>query len=820
MADADVAPDKIQKSNTDSSATRDVIASPSERWLDELLWSSTPPTEHLKKFQPRVKAIVPPSLIEGMARIDAVQVLGLPSNAEILGAEKIEPGTWRLAAENANTFLVIPSRDNEISAANLTIKIEGRETVDGDSISLLGGIQIELPVRHKGPLFADLPDMRQARERREAAAVAEQKAAVEKAEADKAAAEKAETDKAAAEKAEAEKVAADKAKAEKAATEKAAADLTAAEKAKAEKATAEKAEADKAAIIKAKAEKVPPKKPQRRAAVVLKPVDKPAPQPEPKSPAKPTRKAAVSWSKPPQPVKKPATTKPAEPVPATSAMPAAPAAPAVQSSVISVPETGTPESIITNMISLELGGAPEVGDPHFRVLVDGQQVLDGNIDWGLGLPASDDADSDICWQTREIPWDFSAGTSDVTGRLSNPDTIIVRYDKGAASEAAVGSLLIRSINVNGLRIDAEGPYASYPDDRAPWLGRSEHQSWCGDLVFNVAGALHGDPDFVTMVERDPSSDAAVDDDDTDKGQGPTPKEPRPLILRPAAADLSNRQVLAAFAALRRYIQAGIDEPDSNMQGMLDRLGFEKDDWSDLVVLAPDGNPVAIDDAPPPTIPDTEPDFDPSEVAQALADAGESPPIEETAPSVAAALSEDETVTPGITPIIIDDNRETLDSGRQIRDVFLAERLARASVLQTADHHRTLPEATSEESTETVAATAIPSSEGLRIRESFLTAWTIRAETYSLASSPEPEPQPKPIAAPIIDEAEVIAHLDRDAGQGIRQSFLTTQLKSALSLLHAGLSTAPETHSNATSPQRRTDGAAISSAFLENAIHHI
>ena len=52
------------------------------------------------------------------------------------------------------------------------------------------------------------------------------------------------------------------------------------------------------------------------------------------------------------------------------------------------------------LIRVELGSALEVGDLHFQLIVDGQQVLDDNVDWGMGLSISDSQDSGLCWQTR------------------------------------------------------------------------------------------------------------------------------------------------------------------------------------------------------------------------------------------------------------------------------------------------------------------------------------------------------------------------------------------------------------------------------------
>jgi len=751
MADADV------PANPDADAPADgAEATVSTRWLDGLLWDTPPDTGHLKKFQPRTQAAVPETLVQGFAHVESIDVLGLPAGAGVINATEVEPGTWRLNDNAGGRFAVQSARDAGADGpVKLTIKVTGAETEGDEVVSLLGSLDLELPKRHTGPLFRDLPDMVRAREReerqRQAAEEARQEA--ERLAAEEAAAQKA-AEEAAAEKA-AEEAAAEKA-AEEAAAQKAAEEKAARE---AEKKTAEARPqprpARRAAVTlqpvtkdepaRAPAAAKPATKPQRRAAVTLQPVE-PPPTPKPKAEEKPParrprRRAAVTLQpmepepERPQPQPKPAqlprrraavTLQPVEPE--------KPAAPKKSGATWSKPirrtpepaaepvETGEPALPHTESIGVELGGAPEVGDPHFRLLVDGRQVLDGNIDWGIGMPASDADSGELCWQMREIAWDFAGGA---------PDTIVLRFDDNGAGEAAEGTLLARAITVDGLSIDADGPYARYPDGRCPWAGRAERLSWHGDLVFNVAGARRGDPDYQPQErgEIEPSSAAAP---------APTakaiPKKP------PAAATGDDLNEFDEALADAREI---MEIADAAAQRVLSGV-------SDLILDVPEADP---------------------------ADA--------------------------IMPVEIPDDLVAIlmppPDGGEIRDVFLAERLARADAER---QQRAQPDE------EAPPLHRIAPEEGAQLREAFFTAWEIRADTRTDAQ-----------AVTVID---MPGKTERPAamtpGRAVGDEFLTGRLKTALQRLQAapkmpaGGDAAPPEQTGA-----RAEAAALSAAFLDETL---
>jgi len=775
MADADdpapPAPDATDNPGGGTEATA------SARWLGGLLWETPPATEHLKKFQPRTQAAVPDTLVEGFARVECIDVLGLPAGTSVINATEVEPGTWRLNDDAGGRFAVQSSRDAGADGpVNLTIKVTGAETEDGEVVSLLGSLDLELPKRHEGPLFRDLPDMVKAREReeRQRQAAEEARLKAERLAAEEAAAEKA-AEEAAAEKA-AEEAAAEKA-AEEAAAEKAA-EEAAGEKA-AEEAVAKKA-AEEAAAQKQAASAKPRQRSARRAAVTLQPVAKEEPAPAPPAPKpapKPQRRAAVTLQRTepepaPEPKKQPparrpqrraaVTLQPVEPKPEAEQKPEpkpAPSAPTKRRAAVTLKpvepeqpapkksgvtwskpirrtpepvaeppiletaepvETGEPALPHTDRIGVELGGAPEVGDPHFRLLVDGHQVLDGNIDWGIGMPASDTDNGELCWQTREIAWDFADGT---------PDTIVLRFDDNGAGQAAEGTLLARAIIVDGLSIDADGPYARYPEGRCPWAGRAERLSWHGDLVFNVAGARRGDPDYQPQEpeETDPAQAVAPE----------TPPEPAELQDEDPneAEELDDLDVALADA---REI---MDIADVAARRVLSGV-------SDLVLDEPGADPA---DA-----------ITPIEIPEDLAAILMPPP-----------------------------------DGGEIRDVFLAERLARSDAerLQAAAPEEEVP-----------PLHQISPEEGLQLREAFLTAWAIRADTRSEGVTV--------IGLP--DDA--VAPTAITSGRAVGDEFLTGRLKTALQFLQTA-SKAPAAAGEAPPQQSaaRAEAAALSRAFLDEAL---
>ncbi len=785
MADADV-PANPNSAVDDAEAP---LASPSARWLDTLLWDEPPETEHLKNYRARAQGTVPAALLQEFSSVQTVDVLGLTDGAELVNGTEIEPGTWRLSDNAEGQFAVIPGDASPTDGPiNLTIKVSGCETEGGEVVSLLGSIALSLPERRQGPLFANLPDMRRARERNERERQAAEDAAKE------AAAKQAE------EKEKQEKEAREKAAAEAAATQeppapvdtrpsdqtaqrrprrraavtlkptapapkpqqntatrrkparRAAVTLQPVEQSKPANAkdttehpkpAATKKPARRAAVTlkptasQAEAPKVAPKaapkavpkstgtttRPARRAAVTLKPVatdppapgktpaPQPEPQPEPPADRKTAAKSAVTWSKPVTRTVK-------------SAVPPA----SEKQGVIDTPETGAPPVSANDTISIELGGAPEVGDPHFRVLVDGRQVLDGNIDWGIGMPMSDPDDGELCWQTRNIAWDFSSTGSDAPNSPGAPDTIVLRFDNSAAGAPAAGTLLARSVTVDGLRIDADGPYASYPDGRCAWAGRAVRQSWHGDLVFNVAGARKGDPDFTPVATPPP-------DDDTST---PTATIDKPKATLSSAAD--TEEAAEALEPIERDNATASDDFD---------IAFS--DAEEIMAMA-------------------------AEAARRVIDGHE----------------DDIGVDAGITAIDLPDEAEPPNAGLQFREVFLAERLARANAkcAEPDQQHDSI-----------AATTAISAEEGQRIRESFLVAWAIRADALvgETSSTLVSEPDTATEGAP---------------GTAIAREFLTTRLKSALDLLNNGLSKPAGRGAHAEPTDIRTEAAAISAAFLE------
>jgi hypothetical protein len=398
---------------------------PSQRWLDATLWTSAPNTAHLRKFRPRTRAAVPAALLDGFEAVDTIRLSGLPAGAEVIGGDADGTGGWLLSSDAAKDFAVIPAPGNDAADAQITVEITGRENGGEDGVTLLGGLAVKLPATQIGPLFRDLPDIQKARARKDAA--------------------------------------------EKAAREGAAKE---AEKPKAPPpARAQKAEPKPVATLAPTRPAQPAPKPPAKLAfakpTAAKPAVTAAPKPQPKPEPKPAPKSA------PKPVQNPAPPKPT--------VAPRPAKPAAKPAVVRRPaKAPAPAPAPSGPILIELGGAPEVGDPHFRVFIDDEQVLDGNIDWGLGLPAAGEDADGICWQSREVPWDFTAGP---------PGEIVLRYDGGGPGESGAGTLMARAIDLGGVRIEADGPHAHRPDSDHAWAGRGNGRSWVGPLVFDVAVAL-------------------------------------------------------------------------------------------------------------------------------------------------------------------------------------------------------------------------------------------------------------------------------------------------------------------------------------------
>ena len=361
----------------------------------------------------------------------------------------------------------------------------------------------------------------------------------------------------------------------------------------------------------------------KRASIRLQPVKKPARKPATKPAVAGRQPEAVSEDKPepegtgpsPQPQAKekagasarlrPAIVRKADAPPVESAkrpetLPAAkPAAkpaskPAARKAgvVLTKPETSSRPTTPgdrrrpTGEIVVRLGGAPERGDPHYRIAIGGRQVASGNVDWALGLPAIEDGDDTaVCWQTVRFPWDFAAAV---------PDEISVRYELGHGSGSEDGgALLVDWIDVDGLRVRDDGTYAHADGGRIPWPGSDRLKSCVGELVFDVAGAFAGEP----RRKRDRKTDGTGSSADAEDEAGKGAQEPaqQPLVVHVSEEDAADSVVISELAALRSFV-LGRDDPriDPGREGTYDRLGLASGTWSDVVAIGPDGKEFDLD----------------------------------------------------------------------------------------------------------------------------------------------------------------------------------------------------------------------------------
>ena len=227
----------------------------------------------------------------------------------------------------------------------------------------------------------------------------------------------------------------------------------------------------------------------------------------------------------------------------------------------------------TGTIAVRLGGAPEYGDPLYRVSVDGRQIANGNVDWALGMP--DIAEGElglICWQDVTIPWDFD---SHIPGDLS----ITFENDHTWSGETPE-NLIVDWVNIDGVQITPDSPFAKASGGLVPWPNADGYSGWRGDLTFNIAAAFAGT---------------------TETSTAPVVRG-KPLIIRVSDKDCANPEVMAEFFELRQYLR-GVDDPESKAEpsSRYASMGLAEAGWRDLVVLDPDGNAVSLDPVTPPFI---------------------------------------------------------------------------------------------------------------------------------------------------------------------------------------------------------------------------
>ena len=155
----------------------------------------------------------------------------------------------------------------------------------------------------------------------------------------------------------------------------------------------------------------------------------------------------------------------------------------------------TEKTEVTSMskIVIRFGVAPEYGDPHYRVRVEGRQVANGNLGWSMGLPALTEEGPVyfLCWHEVAVEWDFSEGI---------PHRISLSFDSDHTTSNERDCLLaVEWIEVNGLNIPSSSDYAKVDGARIVWPDNDQIWSWSGELVFDVTGAFTEGPAFIDLM---------------------------------------------------------------------------------------------------------------------------------------------------------------------------------------------------------------------------------------------------------------------------------------------------------------------------------
>jgi len=564
-------------------------------WLGRILWDGPPPAvAHLASFEPGVlpsapqlepiaasaspvPVEVPADLFDGVTDIETIEIIGLPEGAAMNVGHAGGEGIWLLGAGDVEGLELLPA-DDHWSVANLTVKVTATESASGDKVTNMAAIRMEIAGSPSEPPEA-----------------AEAMAKPEPQEADGSSEEGPEPDVAPAAvdirhlvppPPEPQPQPETPAEAITEPAPETPPDTAAAE-------TAEEPEAPEQETIEGAAPETEPAESETKtASVKLQPVKATAQKPAVKPSPQPKKAAGASVRL------RPATVRKVESAPADiSEQPETvpPAKPAGRKAgvVLKKPEPPSPTTPgerrrPTGEIVVRLGGAPERGDPHYRIAVDGRQVASGNVDWALGLPAVEEGgEAAVCWQTVRFPWDFESVV---------PDEISVRYELGHGSGTDdSGALLVDWIDVDGLRIRNDETYTHADDGRVPWPGSDRLKSWVGELVFDVAGAFAGEPR--RKRDRKAGGPDASGDADDEAGKATQEPAPQPLVVHVSEEDAADRVVISELAALRSFVQ-GRDDPriDPDREDTYGRLGLASGSWSDVVAIGPDGEEIDLDEA--------------------------------------------------------------------------------------------------------------------------------------------------------------------------------------------------------------------------------
>jgi len=485
---------------------------------------------------------IPDDLLDDGVTVETLEVIGVPENAEIRGGVKTSPRVWEISSDQIESLALILTASTG-GQASLTFKVTGTENDGINHVTNMASVQVNLPEpppKPKAPVPKATPKPEpEPKTKPESAPEPESKS---------------------------------------------------------ESKPESKSELEPESKPEPGPETKPAPEPELKPDPNPNPETKPTPEPELKPDLAPeTKPAPEPESKPePEPEPEPELKPESKPEPAPELEPASEQEQKPQPQPHPHPhpvKTPTPgeERVPTGHIIARLGGAPEYGDPLYRISVDGRQIANGNVDWALGLPAlTSGEEALVCWQEVSIPWDFA---------LHIPSEVGIRYENDhTANNDMTPNLIVEWVNVDGVKIETRGAFANATQGFLPWPQRDDLWSWNGDLVFDVTGAFSGKPNHLKDQE---GTDMSEQDQ---KEQASSTAHRRPLVIRVSEKDIANSTVMDEFRALRAFLRDEIDRQEhAGKLKAYARLGLEEAGWHDLVLLGPDGNAISLDPGQPPFV---------------------------------------------------------------------------------------------------------------------------------------------------------------------------------------------------------------------------
>ena len=144
-------------------------------------------------------------------------------------------------------------------------------------------------------------------------------------------------------------------------------------------------------------------------------------------------------------------------------------------------------------LSVRLGGEAYKGDPRYEIVVDGEVVASGTVDWARetttdgaygGAGGGDVHDDEVEWRDIEVPITIPhGGVGEVEVRFPND-----AYKRGVGDR----NLIVDRISIGDHVIEAESEHVEYDGNRHGSEGR-ERMAWRGSLKFDTSSAFEPQP---------------------------------------------------------------------------------------------------------------------------------------------------------------------------------------------------------------------------------------------------------------------------------------------------------------------------------------